>query len=75
MKNLKLIAVCCVAAISGSIAVGMGTAEQTCSNDLQVQNIEALSYNEYGYDRGCEGPGDGCTTDWNVWHPDEKGWS
>lgn len=74
MKKMKFITICCVAVLSGGIAVSMDKSEKSGSNDLQLQNVDALSYNEMGYDRGCLGPGAGCTTDWDVWHPDEKGW-
>lgn len=72
MKHFKFMTI--VAAISGSIAVSLETAEQTCSNDLEMQNVEALSYVEFTYDQNCSENGDGCTTAWFVWYPDDKGW-
>lgn len=72
MEKYILATIVALAAIIGFLVnISQPTKAQT--NALTLANVEALSYNEYGYDRGCLPSGLGCTTGWNVWLPNDRG--
>ncbi len=66
---------CMIAAIVAIVAFGATvgyknqTANPVCS-ELVIANIEALTYDEWGYDHGCVSNGDGCILRYNRWYPD-----
>lgn len=72
MKRFFLPALLAIAAISGTIGY-FNQPIHPQFNALGVANVEALSYDEWGYDTGCMPIGDGCLV-WpsnNIyWYPD-----
>lgn len=65
---------CMYAAIAAIVAVGVAFCydhqlEKTVSSELVIANIEALTYDEWGYDTGCVANGDGCMIRYNHWYP------
>jgi len=66
---------CVLAAIAAVVAVGAAVgynsqAGKPVHSDLAIANIEALTYDEWGYDHGCVDNGDGCMIRYNHWYPD-----
>ncbi len=65
MATAAIVAVGCLAGISG-----FKTTEKSSMSALTISNIEALTYDEWGYDHGCVSNGDGCIIRYNRWYPD-----
>lgn len=66
---------CMFAAIAATVAIGAiigynTQAKRSIPSDLAIANIEALTYDEWGYDHGCVNNGDGCILRYNRWYPD-----
>ncbi len=66
---------CIFAAIALILAVGTAISnhnqtKKPIQSDLTIANIEALTYDEWGYDHGCLNNGDGCLLSYSRWYPD-----
>lgn len=66
---------CMFAAVAVIVAVGATVgyttqSQRSIQSDLAIANIEALTYDEWGYDHGCVNNGDGCILRYNRWYPD-----
>lgn len=62
-------AIAAIVAISATIGYNNQADKSTHSN-LAIANIEALTYDEWGFDGGCVSNGDGCMPGLNRWYPD-----
>lgn len=65
---------CMFAAVAVIVAVGATVGyttqpQRSIQSDLAIANIEALTYDEWGYDHGCVNNGDGCILRYNRWYP------
>ena len=72
MKKFMLPAIVAIAAASGIIGFSNQSSKHAL-NALALENLEALSYDEWGYDKGCKGPGDGCIIWPSYWYPELRG--
>lgn len=68
-KKCMLAAVAAIVAVS--VTVGYNTqTKRSVQSDLAIANIEALTYDEWGYDHGCLDNGDGCMLiTYSQWYP------
>lgn len=65
MAVAAIAAVGCLAGV-----LGLRAPESESQSALTLANIEALTYDEWGYDSGCVANGDGCILKYNRWYPD-----
>lgn len=66
-----------LAAIAAIVAVGTAVGYNSLKgkpahSDLVLENIEALTYDEWGYDHGCVSNGSGCILRYNRWFPTDQ---
>lgn len=70
-RNLVFAAIAAIVAVGAAVSYSSQT-EKSAHSDLAIMNIEALTYDEWGYDHGCVANGDGCILRYNRWYPTDK---
>lgn len=66
-KKSMLVAIAAIVAISVTVSYD-NQATNPSRSDLAIANIEALTYDEWGFDHGCVNNGDGCMLRYNRWY-------
>lgn len=69
MKTKLKIAAFAAIVTAGCIA-GISKSHTSEASAITLVNVEALTYDEWGYDHGCVSNGDGCILRYNQWYPD-----
>lgn len=67
-RNLVFAAIAAIVAVGTAVSYS-GQTEKSAHSDLAIMNIEALTYDEWGYDHGCLDDGNGCMLRYNRWYP------
>ena len=70
--KFKFAAIAVIVAVGATVGYNNQT-KKSIQSDLALANVEALTYDEYGYDRGCLPQGDGCLIYPTEWHPTALG--
>lgn len=73
MKTKSIFAAIAVIAAVGATFSYHKHAEKPVKSNLAMANIEALTYDEWGYDNRCLPNGDGCMLRYNRWFPNDQG--